>query len=303
MDDTALPVIIVTFNSKCEIDACLENLYADFERPATVIVVDNASVDGTAGHVASRWPQVTLLPQVENVGFAAANNIGLKCAASDPVLLLNPDTVIKPGAMKALLAAMEAHPDAAVVGPMLLNPDGSLQPSCREFPSLIGDLIGMTELYRVQWARRLLGRRLVSLGDHSRERRVDWLSGACLLVRRAAIDDVGPMDDRFFMYSEEMEWQYRMAVRGWTVWFEPRARVVHLGGASTAAVSGQRVVWQYQSIWRFYRQYRDVVQRLALHWIVWFATFPKIAFLALWSRGNSHRRELLRAFWHVLWLG
>ncbi len=129
-----------------------------------------------------------------------------------------------------------------------------------------------------------------------------WLSGACLLVRRAAIDVVGQMDESFFMYSEELDWQYRMAQRGWLAWFEPAARITHLGGASTALLSGQRIVWQYQSIWRFYRLYRSAGQRLALHWIIWIATLPKIVFLALSSHGNAHRRELLRAFWQVLWL-
>lgn len=301
MADVSLAAIIVTYNSRREVDACLSSLFADLgTRPAQVIVVDNASSDDTAAHIAARWPSVTLLAQTVNRGFAAANNIGL--AAADVVLLLNPDTVVHPGALAALLAALAAHPNAGVAGPLLLNVDGSLQPSCRDFPSLFGDFIGMSELYRVGLARRVLSHRVGALSDHRRARAVDWLSGACLLVRRAAIDTVGQMDESFFMYSEELDWQYRMAQHGWLAWFEPAAQVTHLGGASTAPLSGQRIVWQYQSIWRFYRLYRNAGQRLALHWIIWIATLPKIVFLALSSRGNARRRELLRIFWQVLWL-
>lgn len=303
MGDLSLSVIIVTYNSRRDIDACLSSLYADLgARSAQVVVVDNASTDETPTHISDRWPKATLLQQSENRGFAAANNRGIRCADGNAILLLNPDTVTQPGAIDALLTALEAHSQAGVIGPMLLNLDGSLQTSCRDFPSLFGDLIGMSELYRSGWVRRALDRRMISLSDHGRARQVDWLSGACLLVRRAAIDAVGLMDEGFFMYSEEMEWQYRMVLRGWQVWFDPSARVVHHGGASTGAFSGQRIIWQYQSIWRFYHLYRNAVERAALRSIVWLVTWPKVMFLALFSRRNPHRRELLSAFWQVLWL-
>lgn len=303
MADLPLAVVIVTYNSRREIDTCLESIYADLGGwPADVVVVDNASTDGTAEHIATRWPEVGLRAQMINQGFAAGNNIGLAATTGDPVLLVNPDTVIQGGAVAALMLALEKHPEAGVIGPMLLNPDGSLQPSCREFPSPLGGLIGMAELYRVGIVRRLLGGRLASLSDHRTARRVDWLSGACLLVRRAAADAAEPLDEGFFMYSEEMEWQYRMAQHGWAIWFEPTARVVHLGGASTAPLGDQRIVWQYQSIFRFYRLYRSRGQRLALRLLVWVVTWPKILFLTLFGRNNAHRQDLRRAFWKVLWL-
>jgi GT2 family glycosyltransferase len=303
MDNLSLSVIIVTFNSRAVVDACLTSLYADLgARSAQVVVIDNASSDETPTHISDRWPQVTLLRETENRGFAVANNTGIRCAGGDAILLLNPDTVIQPGAIDSLLAALAAHSQAGVIGPMLLNLNGSLQPSCRDFPSLFGDLIGMSELYRLGGVRQALERRMINLSDHGRTCQVDWLSGACLLVRRAALEAVGLMDEGFFMYSEEMEWQYRMALHGWQVWFEPSARVVHLGGASTRAFSGRRIIWQYQSIWRFYHLYRSAVDRAALRSIVWLATWPKVMFLALFIRHNPHRRELLSAFWQVLWL-
>jgi GT2 family glycosyltransferase len=366
MADPTLAVIIVTYNSRGEIDACLRSLYADLgDRAAEIVVVDNASPDGTAEHVAQTWPDVRVLAQRINRGFAAANNLGLQVTTGDLALLLNPDTVVQPGAVDALIAvlkmaptvtlsgstgqgalrrdaseesrpydgdaSLESHrnaahgtnplsmtfspaapvapppadhtsPNVGIVGPMLLNADGSLQPSQRDFPTLLGDLMGMAELYRLAFVRRLFGRRMTSLSDHRTAGYVPWLSGACLLVRRAAAMAAGPLDEGFFMYSEEMEWQYRMAQHGWRAWFEPAARVTHLGGASTAQVGGQRIVWQYQSIFRFYRLYRNRGQRLALRLLVWAITWPKVIFLILAGGGQSHRQGLRRAFWRVLWL-
>ena len=308
MGNLPLTAIIVTYNSRQEIDTCLQSLFGNlnFDIPsnqeADVIVIDNASTDGTPEYLVRQWPQVKLLAQVDNLGFAAANNIGFNISQGDPVLLLNPDTVLTPGALSELLHTLELHPEAGLVGPRLMNSDGSLQSSCRDFPTLLGDMVGMFELYRLKIIRRLLGRYLASLSDHCCPRPVDWISGACLLVRRAAIDAVGLMDESFFMYSEEMEWQYRMAKKGWLVWFEPAAQVIHTGGASTARVPAQRIIWQYQSIFRFYRQYRNRVQRLALRLIVWLATWPKVILLAFISQNDAHRRQLLKGFWQVLWL-
>jgi N-acetylglucosaminyl-diphospho-decaprenol L-rhamnosyltransferase len=303
MAEAPLGVVIVTYNSRREIDTCLEALFSELgSRPAHVIVVDNASTDGTAEWIATRWPQVALRAQRENRGFAAANNAGLRELADEMILLLNPDAVVQPGALSALLVGMEQHPEAGVVGPRLISPDGTWQPSCREFPGLFGDFVGMSELYRWPWARRLLSRGLISLSERIEPRAVDWVSGACFLVRRAAFVDAGPLDESFFMYSEEMEWQYRMTQHGWHAWFEPAAEVVHIGGASTSAVPGRRIVWQYQGIYRFYRLHRSPAQRMALRGLVWAVTWPKILFLTVAGMGLARRRELRRAFWQVLWL-
>ena len=303
MADHLLAVVIVTFNSIDKIDACLESLYSDLgAQPAELVVVDNASTDGTSQHIASRWPKVRLLAQSENLGFAAANNLGLRATRADRILLLNPDTIIHPGSLAALAAALQAHPEAGLAGPKLVNFDGSLQPSCREFPSLPADVIGMAELYRSKMIRRLFGQRFVSLSDHCCPRQVDWLSGACLLVRSAAVDSTGLMDEGFFMYSEELEWQYRMYQHGWISWFEPSARVTHDGGASTASLPGDRIIWQYESLLRFYRLHRTTAQRWGLRLLIWTITWPKILFLAVSWQGNLRRQALLHAFWKVLWL-
>jgi N-acetylglucosaminyl-diphospho-decaprenol L-rhamnosyltransferase len=269
---------------------------------AQVIVVDNASTDSTVSLVQNAFPQVHILPLPENRGFAAANNAGLLQAVGSHALLLNPDTVVHPGAMDAMLRALDTSPAIGVVGPRLLNGDGSLQHSCREFPGFLGDLIGMTELYRVPVIRRFLGRWLPSLGDHSIGRYVDWVSGACLLARRATFDDVGPMDEGYYMYSEELDWQYRMCAKGWKVWFEPSAQVTHIGGTSTARAGCERIVWQYSSMLLFYRLHHGRLRAALQRALIWLITWPKVFALALAQFGARDRRESLRAFWRVLWL-
>lgn len=303
MADALISIIIVTYNSRREIDQCLTTLFADLgAMPAQVIVVDNASTDGTPEHLAAQWRQVELLKQAHNRGFAAANNLGLAVARGDAILLLNPDTRVQAGAIGAMLNALDRHADVGVVGPQLLNSDSSLQPSCREFPNVLTHFIGMTELYRIGWVRRLFRRWLSSLSDHRTARYVDWVSGACLLVRRSAIDAVGSMDERFFIYGEELDWQYRMAQYGWRVWFEPSAQIVHAGGASTAAVPAQRIVWQYESIFRFARLHQSVFHQIVLRVLVWCVTLPKILVLVFSGWLTPHRQEIARAFWRVLWL-
>ncbi len=302
MAEPGLTVIIVTYNSRHEVDDCLSSLYSDLDAPARVIVVDNASTDGTAEHLAERWPHVERIVSAENKGFAAANNIGLARAGGDRVLLLNPDAMLQPGALAALGAALDYDPCVAVAGPTLLNREGTIQPSWRDFPSLVGDWVGMTELYRFAIVRRLLARRLKSLASLDAAQYVDWLSGACLLVRREAVETAGVLDEGFFMFGEEMEWQYRMAGKGWKVRYEPLARAIHLGGASTNAFAGPRVVWQYTSLYRFYTLYRSKWQRVGLRLVTWTATLPKVVALLILSRGSPRRQELLRAFWQVLWL-
>lgn len=303
MVEPLISVIIVTYNSRREIGPCLMSLFAELgEMPAQVIVVDNASSDGTPAYLASQWHHVTLLAQNRNLGFAAANNLGLAIARGDPILLLNPDTRLQAGAIHSMLNAIKCHTDVGVVGPQLLNTDGSLQPSCREFPNVLTHFIGMTELYRIEGMRRWLRRWLPSLDEHRTPRYVDWVSGACLLVRRSAIDAVGGMDERFFIYGEELDWQYRMAQHGWRVWFAPSAQIVHAGGASTAAVPAQRIVWQYESIFRFARLHQSVFQQIALRVLVWCITLPKILILAFSAGRAPRRQEMARAYWRVLWL-
>ena len=231
--DPVVSAIVVSYNTcKMTLD-CLHALYADLaDLDAEVWVVDNASTDGSQAAIRAMFPTVRLLENKDNVGFGAANNQAMVQARGEFFLLLNTDAFPKPGAIGALVMYLRDHCDTAIAGPRLLNADGSLQISCFPFPSPARAWLENL------WISTILPNHPV-MGDyrrwpHDRERRVDTVIGACMLVRRSAYEQVGGFDENFFMYTEEIEWQRRLRDRGWQVAFTPSAQVTHLGGASGA---------------------------------------------------------------------
>jgi N-acetylglucosaminyl-diphospho-decaprenol L-rhamnosyltransferase len=193
-----------------------------------VWVMDADSTDGSVEVLQGQGEAVHVVA-VPNVGFAAANNRGIESTSSPFVLLLNPDAVLCPGALDALLATAKANPRAGIVGPLILNPDTSVQASSfGRFPSLLTSL--RLRLWRI--TQRLLGNPNLSPKAPTSIASVDWVTGAAMLVRRGAINDVGPMDEGFFMYYEDIEWCHRMRDHGWEVLIEPGAHVVHRLGSS-----------------------------------------------------------------------
>jgi len=237
-----LSIVIVSWNVRDLLRGCLRSLYAAPEgRAAQVIVVDNGSTDGSAEMVEAEFPAVQLVRGSENRGFAAANNTGLALAQGRYVLFLNPDTEIIGAALAALLGYAAAQPDVAVVAPQLLNSDGSLQPSRYRFPTFATAFFESTWLEPIA-PRQLLDRYYVRDLPEDQVCDVDWVRGAALLVRRAAIDAVGPLDEGFFMYSEELDWCRRFRDAGWRVVYLPTAQVIHHGGKSSDAVFGASVL-------------------------------------------------------------
>ena len=235
-------VIIISYNT-CETTLrCLRELYAAMACPAEVIVVDNASTDPSVAQIVAAFPAVKLIRNDRNAGFGSANNQGMRCASGRYFLLLNSDAFVLPGAVEALVDFLEEHPEAAMAGPRLLNADGSLQRSCFHFPTPTQawiDNLWLTHFFPNHPAMGGFGR-----WDHDRERYVDFVSGACMLVRRTAYEAAGGFDEAFFMYAEETDWQRRMHTRGWLVGFTPKARVVHLGGGSGQAASIRRRMFE-----------------------------------------------------------
>ena len=230
-----LSIVIVTYNSSHEIDACLASLVAD---PPSMdhetLVVDNASTDGTAATVRRRWPLVRVMDQDANIGFAAASNVGIRQTRGELVLLLNPDTTVPAGALDALVASLDARPDAAVVGPRLVDAGGRAELS---FGSMIGPLAELRQKLLVAGNRRgtpCIGPYVNHLTRRARE--VDWVSGACLLVRRTDAEAAGWLDERYFMYAEDVDFCAAIRARGRRVLFAPDAEIVHLRGQSVASM-------------------------------------------------------------------
>jgi GT2 family glycosyltransferase len=222
---TEISIIIVSFNAGADLARCLESLRATPPRAAhEIVVVDNHSTDGSADAV-RRWPGVRLIENETNVGFARANNIGIRASGGANILLLNSDTIVPPGAIDRLLGFLLEHPDAAVVGPRLVDANGRAELS---FGSTIGPF---NEL------RQQLRTRRQALVDRATRRphAPGWVSGACLLVRRADADAVGLLDERYFMYAEDVDFCAAIRARGRRVLFTPDVEVVHLRGRSVAS--------------------------------------------------------------------
>jgi GT2 family glycosyltransferase len=204
------------------------------------VVVDNASADGSADAVASCYPSVHLIRSGVNLGFAAGTNTAARAASSEHLLLLNPDAALRPGALQRLLATLGQHPRAAAIGPTLVYPSGKPQPSAFRFPGLAQVAL---DLFPID---RLMDTPLNGRIRACAPTRIDHPLGACMLIRGAAWRDVGPLDEGYFMYLEEVDWCRRARARGWEIWLEPAAVAVHHAGAATR----QRPVAMFEQLWR-----------------------------------------------------
>jgi N-acetylglucosaminyl-diphospho-decaprenol L-rhamnosyltransferase len=227
-------IVIVSWNARMDLERCLASLVeAPPAIPHSVVVVDNASQDGSADMVANRFPAVRLIRSDENLGFARGNNLALRGAQSDLILLLNPDTIVAAGAIDALVGRLMAHPRAAAAGPRIIDGDGEPELSFGRMPTPLAEA-GRKLLSRLYAARvppfPALVRRVTA-----RERMVDWVTGACLLVRRDPAEVVGFLDERYGLYWEDVDFCAALRAKGWSVLFTPAAQILHLRGRSAAS--------------------------------------------------------------------
>ena len=269
-----LTVVIVSYNTRKLIRRCLQSLHA-FPPSCEheVLVVDNASRDGSIAMLRKEFPRARKLANKHNLGYAVAVNQGIETSESEYTLVLNPDIVLREGAIDALLQFMDTHPDAGLAGAKLLNTDGSLQHSCRGFYTPATLVMRRTILGRLFPRSRVIRRHLMLDYDHAASRPVDWVIGACMMVRRRAIEDVGGMDERFFLYFEDVDWCFRMSRQGWKVYYVPEAQMVHEHQRESAKPRLSRSFWAHLgSLLRFYekwnryayglKRYREVTKTL-----------------------------------------
>lgn len=265
---TRLAVVIVAFNARDDLARALGSLTTSPPGlPHAVVVVDNASTDGVAAMVRRDFPAVTLIDAGANLGFARANNRGVQATSSDLVLLLNPDTVVPPGAIDAMVARMDRSPEVAALGPRLVDGHGRAELS---FGSMYGPISEARRKAALALDARGVGPVRAAIERATRrERSVDWVSGACLLVRRAAGDAAGWLDERYFMYAEDVDFCAALRAGGGQVLFSPVAEVVHLRGRSGAARPGPtRQAWRDSHL-AFYRKHRPRTARLLEWYLRW----------------------------------
>jgi GT2 family glycosyltransferase len=298
-----LSVVIVNWNVRDLLQRCVESVLSGQRSITTeIIVVDNASTDGSVEMLRAEFPQTIVIANPENRGFPAANNQGIVAARGRYVLLLNPDTQVLADALDTLVQYMDTHPDVGLVGPQLLYPDGQIQSSRRRYPTLATLFFESTWLESLA-PRSLLRRYYVLDQPDNAVLDVDWVTGAAMLARREAIQKVGGMDERFFMYSEELDWCRRIKAAGWRVVYHPAARVIHYEGKSSEqAVAARHVNFQRSKI-RYARKYHGprVAAALRLYLLGMYAWQSALE-LAKGLMGHKRvlRWQRAKAYWRVL---
>ena len=250
-----LSAVVVTYNSREHIAACLRSLAgARGALAMETVVVDNASADGSVAEARAAGARV--VETGDNLGYARAVNRGTRETTGEFVLVLNPDCLVASGALAALHAWMRAHPRCAIAAPRILNTDGSVEFSARSFPTHLTFLFNRYSLATRLWPGNPWSRRyLLSDWDHASDRSVDWVSGACMLVRRAAIEQVGGMDEAYFMFNEDVDWCHAMKRAGWSVDFVAAAEVTHHIGASKGRVSDKVILERHRGMIHYFRKY------------------------------------------------
>jgi len=257
-------IVIVTWNGRTFVAECLQSLAAQTEDASLeIIVVDNASTDGTPEMIARDYPSVRLVRNHENLGFAKANNIGIGIASRRYVLLVNSDVNVLPGCLAKIHAFLEEHPSVGLLGPQMLGHDREVRRSCMRFPTLWNTFCRVSALDRVLPGSRLFGGMLMRDFSHDRLQDVDVLNGWFWATRFEALRQVGPLDERFFFYGEDVDWCYRFHLAGWGVVFYPAAQAIHYGGSSSANAPTRFYVERHKANLQFWRKYHRGHGRIA----------------------------------------
>ncbi len=311
-----LSIVIVNWNVQELLRRCLHSIMSNFQLPILrrasgqasnfqieVIVVDNASSDGSVAMIEEEFPQVRLLANSENVGFTVGNNQGIAVSRGRYILLLNPDTEIVGDTLPTMVEYMDNHPPVGALGPQLLNPDWSIQSSRRRFPTMATAFLESTILHQWFPDNAVLRHYYILDRPDGEIQEVDWVTGACLLTRREAIEEVGLLDEGFFMYSEELDWCRRARERGWKVIYLPTARVIHHGAQSSEQVkSFQHIQFQRSKI-RYFRKHHGLWQAEVLRLFILTTYLYQLIVEALkWLVGHKRSLRVARAkaYWQVL---
>lgn len=252
--DLDISVTICSWNTQADLRACLASLeklrgQSRFE----VIVIDNASHDGSPDMVENEFPWVRLYRMNQNLGFTRGHNYALKERKAPHAFVLNSDTVVHDGALQTLLRFYRDNPECGIIGPKLINPDGSLQYSCRRFPNPLAALFRNTPLGKLFPNNKFTREYLMTDWKHSEPRDVDWVSGAAFFVSKDVIDKVGMFDEGFGMFCEDVDWCFRAWKYGFKVTYLPTAEVTHAIGRSTDQVPNKMIIRFHRSMLRFYR--------------------------------------------------
>lgn len=297
-------IVIVSWNTRELLAACLDSVAAEVGRAGLAVetfVVDNASADGSPEMVSGRFPWVRLLLNEQNVGFAQGNNQAIKQATGRYILLLNPDTELKPGSLSQLHGFLESRPEAGMVGPRLLNGDGSLQPSCFKAPTLLREF----------WLLFHLDALLPAVSGYPVEkwavdvsRPVEVLKGACVLLRRPIVAQIGLLNTAYFMYSEEVDLCYRIRQAGWQLHWLPQAQVIHYGGQSTSQAAEAMFMRLYEAKTLYFRLNHGQPSAILYKLLLILAALARLSLTPLTIFESPPRRQrhltLATRYWQLI---
>ncbi len=260
---TEISVVIVTWNARAYTEECLRSLFSgNLEQRVEVIVVDNASTDGTPEMIRSAFPKVNLIETGANLGFAKGNNIGIRHASGNYICLINSDVNVPPDCLSKLRQYMEQNPRVGLVGPKMLGPDGTARRSGMRFPSVWNSFLRAFALDSMFKGSKLFGGLLMSDFKFDRTRDIEVLNGWFWMTRKEALDEVGPLDERFFMYGEDIDWCKRFQLAGWRVVFFADAEAVHYGGGSSANAPVRFFVELHRANLQYWQKYHGPAARL-----------------------------------------
>lgn len=284
-----MSIVLVCWNNKAYLDPCLKSLYeGGLKSSFDVVVVDNGSTDGSQQMLAEKYPQVKLIQNAGNVGLGKASNQGIEATDGRHVLLLNNDTLVNAPALDVLVEYLDAHPEAGATAGRLLNPDGSFQSGFAPFSTLLEEFLIVTHIGELLWTG------YPSHGDAQEIKETGWMSSACLLVRRAAFDQIGLLDEGYFIYGDEADLQYRLNKAGWKVVFLPNSSIVHFGGRSMDRWKRRKMV--YRGKMMFYKKNYGFVSAFLLRLLFFLMSLLK---LLVWvvgfvipSKNDQAKKEL-----------
>lgn len=284
-----MSIVLVCWNNNDYLEPCLRSLYdGGLSSSFDVVVTDNGSTDGSQAMLAEKFPHVRLIQNDHNVGLGKASNQGIQATQGRYVLLLNNDTLVNASALDSLVDFLEQNPEAGAVGGKLLNPDGSFQSGYAGFSTLLEEFLIATRLGEFIW------KGYPSHGDSDQVRAVGWLSSACLLLRRSALNEVGLLDESYFIYGDEADLQFRLNKAGWKVFYLPDAEIIHYGGRSMDRWRRRKMVYRGKMLFyqKNYGEMSTIGLRLMLGVISIFKLLIWSAFYPLASTRDRSKREI-----------
>lgn len=290
-----LSIIIINWNTKKLTTNCISSIYK-FTKGINyeVIVVDNGSEDGSGDMVKEKFPQVKLILNKENFGFTKANNQGIKIAKGEYILLLNSDTYLIENSFKKLLYKAKSLSNLGALGPQLLNQDRSIQQSIGFFPHLAQIFFWMSFIDDLPGGQNLKPYHVDHDSFYKKEHQADWVTAAAILVPKSVIGRVGMLDEKIFMYGEEIEWCYRIKKAGFNIYFSPTAKIIHIGRGSSQKIPTKAFIGEYEGIIYFYKKYKGNISLQIVKVLLKIGALARIIIFGLF-----HKKDLAKSYVEV----